>query len=122
MRSISFPDIFSSTTTRVVKDNDATLSNLRLLLASESGSLFGDPYFGTKLRRFIYEQNNIVLRDLIIDDIYLAISTFMPQLYIERKDITITTDNTDIYATINCINKLDNIPNTYQIRLLSNLI
>ena len=122
MKSIAFPDMFTSTVTRVVKDSDATLSNLKLLLTSETGALFGDPYFGTRIRNFMYEQNNIVLRDLIVDAIYLAIATFMPQLYVTRKDIKVDGDETHVYATINCINKLDNMSNSYQIQLLSNLL
>ena len=61
--------MFNSGGTRLLKDKDATISNTRLLLASWKNSLFGDPYFGTNIKRFIYQQNNIILRDLIIDDI-----------------------------------------------------
>ena len=122
MKSIAFPDMFTSTHTIIAENSDATLSNLKLLLTTEAGSLYGDPYFGTKLKRFIFEQQNIVLRDLIIDDIYLAITTFMPQLYIKRNDIIIESDKYTITATINCINKLDNMPSTYQIQLLENLL
>ena len=41
----------------------------------------------------------------------------MPQVYLKRKDIVITHDKTDLYATINCINKIDNEVNMYQIKL-----
>ena len=121
MKSISFPDMFALTYTKTVSDYDATLSNLKLLLATESGSLYGDPYFGCKLRRFLFEQNSVVLRDLIIDEIYLCIITFMPQLHINRSDIVIKSEKSSIYVTINCINKLDNLPNTYEIQLLDTL-
>ena len=67
MYSIAFPNMFSTAKTNLVRDVDATMSNMRLLLASWKNSLIGDPYFGTNLKKFIYEQNNIVLRDLIID-------------------------------------------------------
>lgn len=119
MYSIAFPEIFSSAGTRLVKDKDATMSNLRLLLASWKNSLFGDPYFGSNIKNFIYEQNNIILRDLIIDDIYVSIQQFMPQIYIKREDIQIINDGVDVYVTINCINKLDKELNTYQINLTS---
>jgi len=119
MFSIAFPEMFATSRTLLVEDKEATCSNLKLLLASWKKSLFGDPYFGTNLKRFIYEQNNVVLRDLIIDDIYVSLQIFMPQLSLTRKDIVITHDKTALYATINCINKIDNQPNLYQIRLMT---
>lgn len=117
MYSIAFPDMFSSAKTNLVKDREATMSNMRLLLASWKKSLFGDPYFGTNLKQFIYEQNNVVLRDLIIDDIYVSLQEFMPQIYVKRKDIEVINDGYTVYASINCINKLDNEVNLYQIDL-----
>ena len=119
MYSIGFPEIFNSSGTILVKDENATMSNLKLLLTSWKNSLYGDPYFGCNIKNFIYEQNNIVLRDLIIDDIYVSIQQFMPQIYIKREDIKIINDGVNVYAEINCINKLDKQPNTYQIDLLS---
>lgn len=117
MYSIKFPDMFSTAKTELIKDSTATLSNIKLLLASWKSSFLGDPYFGTNLKKFIYEQNNIVLRDLIIDDIFLSLQIFIPQISLTRKDITIISDDIDIYATINCIYKIDNQPNTFQIKL-----
>ena len=117
MFSFAFPDLFSSARTNLYEDTTATLSNTRLLLGSFKKSLFGDPYFGSKIKDFVYEQNNIVLQDLIIDDIYVAIKQFMPQVSIQRKDITIKSKKDSLYAIINCINKLDNQPNMFQIEL-----
>ena len=119
MYSIAFPDMFSSAKTNIVEDREATISNMRLLLASWKKSLFGDPYFGTRLKTFIYENNNIVLQDLIIDDIYVSLKQFMPQISIQRKDIKIVSKKTGVYATINCINKLDNEVNLYEIELVT---
>ena len=117
MYSIAFPEMFNSGGTILVKDKEATVSNMRLLLASWKNSLLGDPYFGTNLKNFIYEQNNIILRDIIIDDIYVSLQQFIPQVALKRKDITILNEGTAIYANINCINKLDNEVNMYQIKL-----
>lgn len=119
MYSIGFPEMFSSAGTRLLEDREATLSNLKLLLASWKNSLFGDPYFGSNIKNFIYEQNNIILRDLIIDDIYVSIQQFMPQIYIKREDIEVINDGVDVYVNINCINKLDKELNGYQINLTS---
>jgi phage baseplate assembly protein W len=117
MYSIAFPDMFDSARTKLVEDSKATLQNIHLLLESAKGSLFGDPYFGTRLKSYIYEQNNVVLRDIIIDDILVALQTFIPQISVKRKNIQLILDKNDIYATINCINKIDNEVNLFQIRL-----
>lgn len=117
MYSIAFPDMFDSARTNLVTDSKATLQNIRLLLESVKGSLFGDPYFGTRLKSYIYEQNNVVLRDIIIDDILVALQTFIPQVIVKRKNIELVMDKNDIYATINCINKIDNEINLFQIKL-----
>lgn len=117
MISIAFPEMFSNNVTNLFYDRDASLSNLKLLLGSDKFSLLGDPYFGTNLKQFVYEQNNTVFRDLLIDEIYVAIKTFMPQIYVTRKDITVTSDHTGVFANINCINKLDNTTNLYIIKL-----
>ena len=116
--SIGFPEMFSETYTNVITDRVATQSNIELLLESCKMSLLGDPYFGTSLRKFIFEPNNIVLRDLIIDEIYVSLVTFIPQIHVTRKDIVLTQQGTSIHASINCINKLDNEPNMYQIKIL----
>ena len=119
MKSIAFPHMFSGAKTNVIEGREATMSNMRLLLASWKNSLLGDPGFGTNLKRFIYEQNNIVLQDLIIDDIYVSIQTFLPQIFVKRKDIQVKSDKTKVTASINCINKLDNEVNLYEIDLMT---
>lgn len=120
MKSFDFPNMLSSAHANIIEDREATISNFRLLLASWKTSLFGDPYFGTNIKRFIYEQNNIILRDLIIDDIVLAIHDFMPQIYVERKDVIIKVKKQEVYAQITCINKLDNMQLNFTIKLMEN--
>ncbi len=118
MNSFDFPNMLSSAKANLIQDKEATISNMRLLLASWKTSLFGDPYFGTNIKKFIYEQNNIILRDLIIDDILLAIHDFMPQIYVQRRDINITIKKQEVYVTINCINKLDNTQLSFTVNLM----
>ena len=121
MYSIKFPDMLSSAKTNIIENHEATISNLRLMLASWKTSLFGDPYFGTNIKRFIHEQNNIILKDIIIDDIYLSIQQFMPQVYCKRSDIELSLKYSDVYCTINCINKLSNQNNLYEVNLTENV-
>ena len=119
MRSISFPKMFvTKTKTGLVQDYDATLQNLKMLLFSEKGELFGDPYFGAGLKRFLYDPNDILLRDLLVDEIYIAIATFMPQIKISRNDITIIADGTSVICEIKALNRVDYQTNLYTIPLL----
>lgn len=90
MKSIGFPKMFGTTTSsNLIVDKKATLNNLKLLLGSEKTTLFGDPYFGIKLKYYMYEQNGTILKDIIIDEIYSQIKTFIPQVIVNRKDIDI---------------------------------
>lgn len=119
MQSISFPKMFTNTTTRLLSDHEATVSNLRLLLMSEKNSLFGDPYFGTNIRKLIFEPNNVVLQDIVIDEIYTAILQFMPQVLVKRTDITIVQQGSDLFVTIRALNLLDYTTDLYNINLIS---
>ena len=70
MYSIAFPNMLSINRTNIVKDHDATYSNLYLILKTVvKDSLFGDPYYGTNLLRVIYQQNNVILYDIVSDEI-----------------------------------------------------
>ena len=117
MYSIKFPDMLNSAGTNLIADHEATISNLRLMLASWKTSLLGDPYYGTNIKRYIYEQNSIVIKDLIIDEIQLAIFHFMPQVYVERKDINIRQDGDEVWVDIKALNTLDNQPDMFSIKL-----
>lgn len=117
MYSLNWPDIFSTTYTKVIQDHEATMSNLKLILLSDKYSLLGDPYFGTNLKKLMFNQNNQVLRDIVVDDIYTAILTFMPQLVVNRKDITVVSNGANIYVTIKALNLLDYTTDLYNINL-----
>ena len=117
MYSIQFPRMVSNTNALLVQDHEATVQNLKLALLSEKNTLLGDPYFGTNLKRFTYEQNNQILRDLVIDDIYTAIIDFIPQIRVSRSDITVTSDRAKIYANIRATNLIDYTTDLYNINL-----
>lgn len=116
MKSLNFPKIFNSSTTNVIVDKEATASNLKALLMSETGELLGDPYYGVALKAHLFEQNNYVLVNILIDEIYTKIVTFMPQLTITRDDIVITSDERgQISIQIRALNKLDYTTDLYNI-------
>lgn len=117
MNGINFPRMFRGASTEVVKDTEATKISLHLLLSSSVNSLFGDPDFGVKIKTFIYDQNNYILRDIVIDEIYTKVATFCPQVYIERKNIIIKQVKNKLYAEIACQNQKDFTLNTYNLIL-----
>lgn len=119
MYSISFPDMFSPDGTKVklIEDHEATFSNLKLALSSTKSALLGDPDFGSLLKSKLFEQNTPILQDLVIDDIYSTILTFIPQLSLKRSNITVTSDGIDLFAHIKGINLIDYELDTYTIKL-----
>lgn len=119
MNCISFPNIFKPSSTLVKQDKEASKECLYLLLNSEKGTLTIDPYFGIRLKRYTFDQNNYILRDIIIDEIITEMKVFCPQLNIERKDITIEqVDRARLVAHIKVTNKADFTTNMYDLVLL----
>ena len=116
--SFSFPEMLNGNTSNLIMDKKAVMSNLLLVLGSEKGSLFGDPQFGAYLKKVIFEQSNNIIVDLVIDEIYTCIITYIPQVFITRKDISLKTDGTNIYAEINCTYIPDNTSDLYVINLI----
>lgn len=122
MISIAFPEMFNRTVTNTVSDYEATLQNIKMLLWSEKGELFGDPYYGTGLKKYLYEQNDAILKDILVDDIYTAIATFIPQILIDRKGITIESDGARVTATIEATNRVSFETNLYNLVLLDTTV
>ena len=122
MRSIKFPKMFNTNSTRVWKSSnykEATTQNTKLLLNCERGELIGDPYFGLLLKHFMFDPNNYVLRDQIIDMIYTQLAVFIPQVHVERKDINVFQDRekAKLYCEFTGVNQIDYQINTYQLVL-----
>ena len=117
MTSFSFPRMLNHTTANMVSDKEAVRSNMLLLFSSEQESLFGDPYFGCLLKKYLFEQPSAVIADLIIDTMYTAIVTFIPQASITRKDIKIIPSRGALYAEIKCYYALDNTSDLFTIQL-----
>lgn len=120
MISIAFPNMFDSAKTNLIDDKKAALNNLQLLLLSDRWSLLGDPYYGASFKRALFEQNNVVIRDLMIDEIYTTILLFMPQIRVERKDILLRSEKESLYADIKCTYRRDGTTNLYTLVLNTN--
>ena len=115
--------MFGTSHTEVWQETEykqATEQNLRLNLLSMRGELLGDPYFGMILKQYLFEQNSYILRDILIDMVYTQIAIFIPQLKVERRDITIFQDRRrgHLLCQIHGINKIDYTPNTYELILM----
>ena len=117
MNSIKYPDMFSPTSTNVVEGKAASAQDLLLLLSSEKGELLGDPFFGIRLKRYIYDQNNYVLRDILSDEIFTQIRAFAPQLTVNRDDIEITQEGSSLHARIHAVNKIDYTTDMYDLEM-----
>lgn len=122
MKSIKFPKMFDTGITRVwtAKEyKEATLQNTKILLHCERGELIGDPYFGLLIKHFLFDQNSYVLRDQIIDMIYTQLARFIPQVKVERKNISVFQDRekAKLYCEFSGINQIDYTVNTYQLVL-----
>ena len=119
IKSIAFPNMFTRTSTNFVTDKEATFQNLKYLILSEKGELFGDPFYGVGLKKYLFDQNYTIIKDLVLDDMYTAIATFMPQLRINRNDLKLRTgDKGEIFVDIRAINQLDFTTDLYSIVLL----
>mgnify|MGYP002516046230 CR=1 FL=1 len=122
MRTIKFPKMFNSNSTNVWEANEyleSTKQSLKLLLQTERGELFGDPYFGLMLKHYLFNQNNYILKDVIIDIIYTQIAIFIPQLHIKREDIQIIQNKEKgrLYCRFKAVNQIDYQVNTFNIVL-----
>lgn len=125
MRSIKFPQMFNTNSTNVWKSNEylaSTKQNTALLLQSAKGELLGDPYFGTLLKTYLFDQNNYVLREAITDMIYTQLAIFIPQIKLKRSDIHIVQNKEKgkLYCTFSGINQIDFTTNLYSIALFEN--
>ena len=101
--AISFPNIFNKSTINLKKDYNAIKQDLILLLGSNKGGLYGDPWFGTRIKPILWDQNHPdMMTELVRDEIHESIYSYMAEnIGIERKDITITIVDNYVNVEIN---------------------
>lgn len=122
MRSFKFPKMFKSNSSRIwLEDeyNKATRQNVLLLLQSERGEFVCDPYFGILLKHYMFNQNNYILKDMLIDTIYTQIAIFLPQVKVNRNSIDIVADQLKgrLYCNFSGTNQIDYTHNTFNLLL-----
>lgn len=119
MNAVRFPNMFNANKAAIVKDKEATYQNLRNLLLSSKLTLFGDPYFGSNLHRLLYETNNVILQDLVVDDVFTVINTYMPQIRVLRNNIKVISEDNRVTVRIYAQNLLDYSFDEYSVQLLN---
>lgn len=120
IRSIAFPNIFNGSTINLYTDYDAIKSNLQLLLSADRGALYGDPHYGTNLRKLLFEQAySPMLQELIKDEIYESVFSYLPQITVDRDSIKINVIDNIVSASINVTSDSGVESNLYEITLLN---
>ena len=122
MRSYKFPNMFRPNSSRIWREDEygkATKQNVFLLLQSERGELVCDPYFGVLLKRYMFNQNSYILKDMIIDTIYTQIAIFLPQVKVSRESIELISDELKgrLYCRFAGTNQIDYTHNTFNLLL-----
>ena len=101
MYSIAFPDIFNGSKVNLNKDYDAIKVNLKSLLMSNRGGLYGDPFYGLNMKQILWDQAcKPVVVELLKDEIFNAIYSYMPQIEITRDDINVQVEGNLVQASI----------------------
>lgn len=123
MRSLEFPKMFNTNSSNVSKSSEylkMIRQNLKLILGSIRKSLLGDPYFGIQWEQYRFDQNDPILIDKLIDEIYTQVALFSPSLKVERKGISINPllQKGKLYISITGINQIDYTINTFDLVML----
>ena len=123
MRSWKFPKMFNTNSSNIWKSSEylsQTKQNTTILLQCERGELFGDTYFGIMLKHYLFDQNNYILKDAIIDTIYTQLAIFIPQIKVQRNDIQIEQNKQlgKLICSFSGINQIDYTNNTYNLVLI----
>ena len=122
MISFEFPKMLNTASSRLInseKGQDVTLSNLKLFLNSEKNEFTFDPEFGIYLKKFFFRQNDTILRDLIVSEIYSGVQVFFPQITIKKQDIKIVQVKTKLICNITGVNNLDYTQVNYSLVLFN---
>lgn len=70
-------------------------SNLLLLLLTEKGERYYKPNYGTNLRKFFFEPNDIITEGEIIKDIKKTINEFIPNITLNKIEFDRTVQETN---------------------------
>lgn len=84
---------------------------LKLLMLTPKGSLIGDPFFGTSIIQLLGSPNDYITEQLVIDDIYSSVYSYMKEITLLRKNIIVSREigkvDIKLYYTYNKNGKND---------------
>ena len=89
MNKISFPKIFSNSSTSITLDINAINENIKACLLCNNGELLGDPEYGCNLIERIFMYNGVLIQKLIKEDIIEAVNKYEPRIFMNENDISI---------------------------------
>jgi phage baseplate assembly protein W len=104
--------------TVLVTDSESINESLTLLIKTVKGELFGDPGYGTNIIRFIYEPNDDILKELIIDDLLQSIPLYEKRIKVTSSDINIISDENAVYISIKYTIITSGLSNTLELTML----
>lgn len=90
-----------------VISKDAYASDLLLLLLTEKGQRYYEPDYGTNLLKFVFEPNDKITQDDIVEDIKKTVNKYIPNLSVDNvkfnwnEDSDTLTDNGQLNILIN---------------------
>lgn len=117
VKSFEFPNMLYHNSAQLIEGKEATSQNLYLTIGSEKGQFKFDPFFGVRLKRYMFDQNSPILRDLLWNEIYEQIVYFLPQISIDKSDIHLESDKNTLYVTVKYRDKIDFTLNTLNLVL-----
>jgi phage baseplate assembly protein W len=74
---------------------EALLSNLNLLLLTNKWERYFNPLYGADLLKYVFEQNDDIVRIEIENEIKQAVNTYIPKLIINRIDFAKPDENSE---------------------------
>ena len=69
------------------------------------------------LKKILFEQNNTLLTDIVIDEICSAVEQFVPQVFLSRKNVQLISDGANVIAKIKYMKLDDYSTNMFDINL-----
>lgn len=115
--SIKFPYIFSSTTgaTELDTNFDSINRSIALILLTGTNEVFGNPAFGSNIKRYQFREITPAIKNLLIDDLVSAITKFENRIILNSENINLEQVNDTLKVNISYKLKNSNATNTTDI-------
>jgi hypothetical protein len=93
-------DMFSAFKTKVQEGEDKIHDSIRMILSTRVGERFFVPEFGSKLHLALFEQNDMVSRDLIVYYVTDALEKWEKRISVDDVEVGDETDDNIVPITI----------------------